>query len=110
MPGLLACRSGAAEVHEALLVSMKASVLRSARSPHSSHSALHRVRAALLPACRWHGPCGPSLSHLCTYAVVAAVGNGNTLPGSYSEHLARSKFCLVAPGAARHLTLWFHGV
>ncbi|KXZ54698.1 hypothetical protein GPECTOR_4g766 [Gonium pectorale] len=26
------------------------------------------------------------------------IGTGDTLPGSYSEHMARSKFCLVAPG------------
>ncbi|GIL78717.1 hypothetical protein Vretimale_380 [Volvox reticuliferus] len=26
------------------------------------------------------------------------IGNGEMIPGSYSEHLARSKFCLVAPG------------
>ncbi|GLC34055.1 hypothetical protein PLESTB_000832400 [Pleodorina starrii] len=27
-----------------------------------------------------------------------AIGAGHMIPGSYSEHLARSKFCLVAPG------------
>ncbi|GFR52399.1 hypothetical protein Agub_g14911 [Astrephomene gubernaculifera] len=26
------------------------------------------------------------------------IGTGETLPGDYSEHLSRSKFCLVAPG------------
>lgn len=28
-----------------------------------------------------------------------AIGSGDSLKGDYSEQLARSKFCLVAPGA-----------